>query len=179
MCKASPANGPGGPSRRVVGSGFPLPLGTMGTAGISGLGPLLLRGRSIVLVHGENYFSEWVRGEGAALAPIKVGCPHTSIRAPDPTIYTVYTHTHSPAGRKSVPLFRFESQGSIAGIKPPPSHFKKTNPRFFLSGFVAVVACFSEVELGDGPLAAAVGQLVGDALAVALQFGEVLVEDFT
>lgn len=37
--------------------------------------------------------------------------------------------------------------------------------------------CRSEVELGDGPLAAAVGQLVGDALAVALQLGEVLVED--
>lgn len=41
-----------------------------------------------------------------------------------------------------------------------------------------VVGCFSEVELGDGPLAAAVGQLVGDALAVALELGEVLVEDF-
>lgn len=41
-----------------------------------------------------------------------------------------------------------------------------------------VVVCFSEVELGDGPLAATVGQLVGDALAIALQFGEVLVEDF-
>lgn len=40
------------------------------------------------------------------------------------------------------------------------------------------MVCFSEVELGDGPLAAAVGQLVGDALTVALQFGEVLVKDF-
>lgn len=177
MRKASPANSPGGvPSRTAVGSGFPLPLGATGTAGVSGLGPLLLRRRGIVLVHGENYFLEAVGGEEAALAPIKVGCPSTSIHTPDLTIYTVYTHTHSPAGRQSVPLVRFESQGSIMGITP--SHFKKTNPHFFLLGFVVAVVCFSEVQLGDGPLTAAVSQLVGDALAVALQLGEVLVEDF-
>lgn len=95
-----PQTARGGPSRTVAGSGFPLPLGTTGTAGVSGLGPLLLRGCGIVLVHGENYFSEWVGREEVALAPIKVGCPRISIRAPDPTIYTVYTHTHSPAGRE-------------------------------------------------------------------------------
>lgn len=108
-----------GPSRRAVGSIFPSPLGTTGTAGISGLCPLLLRGCGIVLVHGENYFSEAMGGEEAVLEPVKVGC--TSIRAPDPTIYTVYTHTHLPAGRKSVPLFRFEWQGSIMGIKKKPT----------------------------------------------------------
>lgn len=78
-----------------------------------------------------------------------------------------------------MPLFRFESQGSIMGINCPPSHFKKTNPtRIFLLGFIVAVVCFSKVQLGDGPLTAAVSQLVGDALAVALQLGEVLVEDF-
>lgn len=121
-----PRKQPGGvPSRTAVGSGFPLPLGAAGTAGVSGLGPLLLRRRGIVLVHGENYFLEAVGGEEAALAPIKVGCPSTSIHTPDLTIYTVYTHTHSPAGRQSVPLVRFESQGSIMGITPAPQPLQK------------------------------------------------------
>lgn len=146
----------------------------MGTVGIPGLGPLLLCGRSIVLVHGENYFSEEVGGEEAALAPTKVGCPRTSIRAASLAIYTVYTHTRSPVLGKSVPLFRFELQGSVMGIKRPLATLKRLTP-IFLLGFVVR---FSEVELGDGPLAAAVGQLVGDALTVALQFGEVLVKDF-
>lgn len=142
----------GSPSRRAVGSSFPSPLETMGTVGIPGLGPLLLCGRSIVLVHGENYFSEEVGGEEAALAPTKVGCPRTSIRATSLAIYTVYTHTRLPALGKSVPLFRFELQGSVMGIKRPLATLKRLTP-IFLLGFVVR---FSEVELGDGPLAATV-----------------------
>lgn len=105
MCKASPANDPEHSGQE---SSFPLPLGPMGTAGVSGLGPLLLRRCSIVLVHGENYFSERVGGEEAALTVIKVGCQHTSIHAPDPTIYTVCTHTHTrPWGERACHCFAF------------------------------------------------------------------------
>lgn len=93
--------------------------------------------------------------------------------------YSWYLHTHSPAGRKSVPLFRLESQGSITKKKIILATSKRTaNQVSKLVVFVVYrLFCRSEVELGDGPLAAAVGQLVGDALAVALQLGEVLVED--
>lgn len=90
---------------------------TMGSAGVSGLGPLLLRRCGIVLVHGENYFWERVGVGEAAPAALEVGCPRTSTRTP--TLYTIYTDTDSPAGRKSVPLFCFESQGSVMGIKKP------------------------------------------------------------
>lgn len=33
--------------------------------------------------------------------------------------HSIYTHTHLPVVRKSVPLFRFLSQGSIMGRTPP------------------------------------------------------------
>lgn len=94
--------------------------------------------------------------------------------------YSWYLHTHSPAGRKSVPLFRLESQGSITKKKPIilATSKKTANQVSKLMVFVVFCPfCRSEVELGDGPLAAAVGQLVGDALAVALQLGKVLVKD--
>lgn len=91
----------GSPSRGAAGSGCPSPPETTGTVGIPGLGPLLSCGRSIVLVHGENYFSEEVGGGEAALVPIKAGCPRTPTRAPGLAMYTVYTDARSPAGRRA------------------------------------------------------------------------------
>lgn len=94
MCKASPAEGLGGCEQENSRRQLPLGSGTMGTAGGLGLGPLLLHGRGIVLVHGENYFLEW--GGGSA------GTHHGELPTPLPPhpptrLYTQYIHTHALA----------------------------------------------------------------------------------
>lgn len=77
-------------SRRQLPRGF----GAVGTAGGSGLGSLLLHGRGIVLVHGENYFLEW--GGGSAGAHHHELPTHLPPHAPT-RLYTQYIHTHTLA----------------------------------------------------------------------------------
>lgn len=110
-------------SRRAAGGSFPVGFGTMGTTGGLGLGPLLLHGRGIVLVHGENYFLEWGgRGAGTEL-PTHLP-PHPPTR-----LFTQYLHTHTrPQGTERVPLFRLESQGSVMETTKKPKKPQKPQP---------------------------------------------------
>lgn len=92
-------------------------------------------------------------------------------------LYTQYIHKYTLArGEKERATVSLSIARQYNGKNTPHATSKRLT-HIFLLGFVVAVCC-SEVELGDRPLTAAVGQLVGDALAVALQFGQVLVKHF-
>lgn len=108
---------------------LPVGFGAMGTARGSGLGPLLLHGRGIVLVHGENYFLEW-GGGGAGTHQRELPThlpPHPPTR-----LYTQYIHTHTrPRGQRACHCSALNRKAVSWKQKKNPnhSHFRKTDPR--------------------------------------------------
>lgn len=83
------------------------------------------RTRHCACAWGELLFGGSRRGGGSA-GTHQGGLPKHLHPHPQPDyIHSIYTHTHSPAGRQSAPLFRFESQGSIMGITPAPQPLQK------------------------------------------------------
>lgn len=162
-------------SRRAAGGGsFPLALGPWGRPAARGWVLSCSTDAALCLCMGRTTF--W-SGEEAVLALTNVSCPRTSLHTPRPDyIHSIYTHTlaRGDKERATVPL-RIARQCHGNKKKPQTTATSERLTRVSLAG---LSVCFSEVELGDGPLAAALCQLVGDALAVALQLGEVLVEDF-
>lgn len=160
-------------SRRAAAGSFPLALGPWGQPAARGWVLSCSTDAALCLCMGRTTF--W-SGEEVGLALTNVSCPRTSLHTPRPDyIHSIYTHTlaRGDKERATVPLpIARQCHGNNK------NQTIATSERLTRLSFAGLSVCFSEVELGDGPLAAALRQLVGDALAVALQLGEVLVEDF-
>lgn len=120
----------GGSEQESSSRQLPVGFGAVGTASGSGLGPLLLHGRGIVLVHGENYFLEW-GGGGAGTHQRELPThlpPHPPTR-----LYTQYIHTHTrPRGQRACHCSASNRKAvSWKQQKPNHSHFRKTDPPVF------------------------------------------------
>lgn len=97
MCKASPANGPGGSEQESSRSSFPAGSGTTRTQPAAwGWVLSCSMDAALCLCMGRTTF--W-SGEEAVLA--LVSCPHTPLHTPRPDyIHSIYTHTR-PRGQRA------------------------------------------------------------------------------